>query len=192
MVLDTLGEEITHDHPEKLKEAAIAAAVERGIPRDAFESKDALTEYLDKLQSIYVSLAKESANVLNQPAPKSIEMGQALFSNYEEKLLPTERASTLNTGKTASYFAVHRAELDLLRLILAVAAERTSDRYPADLSMVEGRFGGSLPTSPFDGSAIEYQTLEDGKGVSLTVPAATVGAIDLPRIEFRFAPAASE
>ena len=38
MVLETLGEEITHDHPEKLKEAAIAAAVERDIPRDAFEN----------------------------------------------------------------------------------------------------------------------------------------------------------
>jgi hypothetical protein len=169
-----------------MRQAAIAAAAKVGVPAEVFDDKEAFNKYLDKLRSIYVALAKETANCMTFPAPESIRRGIALFAQYESKLLATERASSLNPAKTAAFFAVHQAELDMLRQVLAISVERTSAGFPANLDGVQERLGGALPKSPYDGSAYEYEVLEDGKGFSLKLSAAKIGDIELPPIKFQY------
>ena len=158
------------------------------MPREAFNDKQSFGRYMRNLRSIYVELSKESANCLTLSPPESIQQGKAVFAKYESKLLPTERASSLNPSKTAGYFAVHQAELDLLRLVLAISAARTSDGFPTDLSGITGRFGGQLPRSPYDGSDYIYEALEGGKGFSIKVSEGQISDIELPEIDFRYLP----
>ena len=72
----------------------------------------------------------------------------------------------------------------MTRVALAVGASRTDDRFPKNLSAVAPRFSGVMPSSPYDGSQIEYQLLNGGKDFSVTVPAAEAGKVKLPAIEF--------
>ena len=185
MVLEALGKPVPATDHEGMRQAAIDAAAERGVPREAFDSKESLDKYLTGLKTTYVQLAKEGANCMTFPPPESIERGETVFAKFEPKLPETERASTLNPAKIAAYFAVHQAELDVLRLVLAVCAERTSAGFPPNLDGVRNRLGRELPKSPYDGSQYEYEVLEDGKGFSIKLAAAKIGGIDLPEIRFQ-------
>lgn len=186
MVLEALGEEFPNAGHEGMRKAAIATAAKYGVPQEAFKDKETFLSYMDKVRGVYVALSKASANCLTLSPPESIHKGKEVFAKYESKLLPTERASTMNTGKTAGYFAVHQAELDLLRLVLAISAAKTAEGYPQELSQVADRFGGKLPTSPYDGSAYQYELLNGGKGFSVKVTAGEIPGIELPEIDFRF------
>ena len=188
IVLEALGRDVPMYDPAEMREAAIAAAVKAGVPKSAFDDAESFREYGKQLRAVYIELADQSAEVLTQKPPASIEKAQELFAKYESKLLPTERAGVLNTGKMAVYFAVHQAELDMARLVLAISAARTSDGFPANLAGVATRFGGRLPTSSYDSSPYIYEPLEGGKGFSLKVSAAKVGELDLPEIHFQYLP----
>ena len=188
MVLESLGAKFPMADHAGMRKAAIEAASNFGVPREAFDDKQSFGRYMRNLRSIYVELSKESANCLTLSPPESIQQGKAVFAKYADKLLPTERASSLNPAKTAGYFAVHQAELDLLRLVLAISAARTSDGFPADLSGITGRFGGQLPSSPYDGGDYNYEVLEGGKGFSIKVSKGRISDIELPEIDFRYLP----
>ena len=188
MVLESLGADFPSEDPAGMRRAAIEVATKIGVPREAFNDKQTFGSYMKKLRSIYVELSKESANCLLLPSPESIREGKKVFAKYESRLLPTERASSLNPGRTAAYFAVHQAELDIIRLVLAIASSKSASGFPSDVTVVEDHFGGALPRSPFDGSAYVYKSLENGKGFSIKVAKATVEGIELPEIEFHYLP----
>jgi hypothetical protein len=67
---------------------------------------------------------------------------------------------------------------------MAIAVAKSDTGYPADLSAVADRFGGKLPTSPYDGSPLVYEVINSGQGFSLSVEAAQIGSVDLPAIKF--------
>jgi hypothetical protein len=190
MVIESLNEEFPNEGPEGMRAAAIAAAIKRGVPKEAFDSQESFSRYMKKIRSLYVSLARESAACLTQPPPGSIRQGEAVYQKYKPKLLNTERSSKLNPGRIAALFAVHEAELSLTHLILAVSAAKTSDGFPSSLSAVADKLGGELPTSPYDGSPFVYELLDSGKGFSIGVQAASVGEVELPEIKFEHLPAA--
>ncbi len=67
---------------------------------------------------------------------------------------------------------------------MAISSARSANGYPAELADVDDKFGGQLPTNPYDGSPLVYKVLKEGKGFSLTVSEAKVGNVELPAIEF--------
>ncbi len=191
MVLEVLHEEMPNVGPVDLRKHAIAAAIKHGVPKSAFDNKDALGRHLKKLRSTHIALTRESAICLTQSAPESILQGETIYQKYKSKLPDTERASKLNPARLASLFAVHKAELTLTKVILAISATKTAQGFPADLGSVAEKLGGTLPKSPYDGSALVYESLENGKGFSLTVSGTTIGKEKLPEIEFKHLPSAS-
>jgi len=82
--------------------------------------------------------------------------------------------------------------LTLTRLILAISAARTVEGFPTDLEDVADQFGGRLPRSPYDETALVYERLEGGKGFSLKINEANVGKVALPEIKFKHFPGKSE
>ena len=165
---------------------SIDAAADHGVPPEAFEDKQAFTQYMKKIRSAYVELARESVNCMTLQPPNSILRGQEVFDKYDSRLPDTERRSALNPARVAALFAVHQAELDILRQVFAISAARTSSGFPATFEEAQSRLGDEPLTSPFDGSRYEYQQLEEGKGFSLKVREAKIGDIDLPGINFQF------
>ncbi len=94
MVLEALGAEIPSGGPEAMKQAAIDAATSHGLPRDAFNDRETLDQYLRKMRSVYAELARESAECLTLRPPHSIRQGQEVYARYATKLPDTERRST--------------------------------------------------------------------------------------------------
>jgi hypothetical protein len=187
MVLEALEADIPSADPAALRKAAVKAAVERGVPKEAFESKELFVRYMDKQSSIYLDLANETALCMTRTPAESIVCGEAVSRKYKNKLIKNQNTSVWKPAKIASLFAVHEAELTVMRACMAVSAKSASG-YPAKLSEVADLLGGSLPTSPYDGSPLNYETLEDGKGFSLSVSAAKVGTVELPEIKFLHLP----
>lgn len=186
MVLEGLGAELSNGDRQSMREEAIKAAGEIGVPAEAFDSRQTFTTYMNKLRGSYDDLARESAVCLTLRPPHSIREGQQVYAKYEDKLPATERRSALNPAQAAAFFAVHQAELDMLRLVAAISAEQTEAGYPASLDAVRDRLGDDHLRSPFDGSEYEYEQLEDGAGFKLGVAAAKVGDIDLPAMTFKY------
>ena len=183
IVLEALLADIPSTDPEGLRKAAIQAAVDRGVPREAFSNKESFVNYMNKFSSVYLDLATETALCMTRSPAESMLCGEKVSKKYEGKLIETQNTSVWKPAKIASLFAVHQAELTVMRSCLAVAA-KSANGYPANLSEVSDLFGGTLPTSPYDGSKLQYEVLENGKGFSLAVGAAKVGNLDLPEIKF--------
>ena len=72
----------------------------------------------------------------------------------------------------------------MTRVALAAASSRTATGFPESLAEIAPRFSGSVPTSPYDGSEVVYQRLNDGKDFSVTIPAVKSFDLELPQIEF--------
>lgn len=183
MVLEALEADIPSAGPDALREAAIEAAVERGVPKEAFDNKESFIRYMDERSSLYLDLANATALCMTRTPAESIICGEAISLAYKDKLIETQNTSIWKPAKIASMFAVHEAELTVMRTCLAISA-RSANGYPVRLSEVAGLFGGTLPTSPYDGSPLNYEQLEDGNGFSLSVSEAKVGSVELPEIKF--------
>ncbi len=192
MIIESLGEEFPSAGPEGMRKAAIEAATTRGVPKEAFEDKESFNRYMTELSSVFVQMAKESALCMCHRAPDSIRQGERVFTKYQPKLLKAGDTNTQNPAETAALFAVHEAELSLTRLILAISAARTAEGFPAKLEDVAERFGGQLPRSPYDETALDYELLEGGEGFSLQIQQANVGDVALPEIKFKHLPGKAE
>ncbi len=184
MLLEVFNADIPSADPEGLRKAAIQVAIDRGLPREAFDSKEAFVSYTNNLSSVYLDMLNESVLCLSRSAPESIRCGEAVAQKYKQKLIETKNTNAWKPAKIASLFAVHEAELAVLRTSMAIAAARSAGVYPASLEDIVDKFDRQMPTSPYDGSPLVYQVLEDGKGFSLTVSKAKVGNVELPAINF--------
>ncbi len=186
MLLEAMGGKVPATDREGRQKAAVAAAVKAGVPKDAFADEASVEKFIRSVRSSYADLARESAECLVLHPPHSIEQGEAVFAKYAAKLPATERLSALNPARAAAFFAVHQAELDILRQVLAISAERTSEGFPASLDAVKDRLGDRPLKSPYDGSPYVYEQLDGGKGFSLSLQKAKVGDIELPPIRFHY------
>ena len=187
IVLEALEADIPSAGPEALRKAAITAAVGKGVPQAAFNSKESFVSYMDERSSIYLDLANETAMCMTRAPAEAILCGEVVSKKYAGKLINTQNTSIWKPAKIASLFAVHEAELAIMKTCMAVSA-KSSGRFPAKLDEVADLFGGHLPASPYDGSPLQYEALEDGKGFSITVAAAEVGNVELPEIKFKHLP----
>lgn len=192
MILESLGEEMPTGGAERLRQAAIEAATKHGVPQEAFQDKESFTQYVRSLNSASVTLAKESALCLCHRSPESIRLGERVFGKYQSELKETGDFHAQNPAKIAALFTVHEAELTLTRVILAISASRTAEGFPSDLKQIADTFGGQLPHSPYDGSELNYELLDNGAGFSVRVKQASVGDTVLPEMKFAYLPSKSD
>ena len=122
------------------------------------------------------------------PPLARIQRGQQLYDTYSQLAGALGDDLAVNPAELGQVFATHDAELVVTRVTLAVAASRKPTGFPEILDAVADAFGGSVPTSPYDGSALTYEVLEDGKGFSLGVAETKIGDVDLPGMEFKHLP----
>ena len=192
MVLEALDAAIPHTSDRALRKAARTTAAERGLPADIFENKQAFYRHVDGLKSLYLAMAEEAAAVFTLPAGVAVERGQAIRDKFAAKLDKIGDPHVVNPGQIAAYFATHDAELTLAKVVVALAASKDEQGYPRQLAALTDRFGGQVPGSPYDGSPLFYEVLEDGRGFRIAVPKVNAGAIELPRIDFRFLPSEAD
>jgi len=188
MVLEALDAAIPHASDREMREAALAAAADRGLPAEILRDKQAFDRHVAELESLHLAMARRTAAALTFSGMASVERGQAVYDSFAAKLRAIGDPHVVNPGQIAARFATHDAELMLAKIVVALAAMNNDQGFPKQLDNLAGQFGGKVPRSPYNGSPLRYDLLENGHGFSLAVPEVKVGNIDLPRIGFKFAP----
>ena len=187
MILAAVDKGVPPTDQSEIREAAIAAAAQRGIPSSVFHSKEAFQAHVDKLRSVHIAMARATAATMTLPTKAAVKRGQQVYEKYAPKLHELGDPEVLNPGQMVAFFGTHDAELTLLKVVLALAADRTEEGFPASLDTIARRFGGQVPRSPYDGSELTYKVV-DGGGFNVAVNEVKVGDIELPKIEFNFVP----
>ena len=184
MMLESLGEFVKAKDQDELEKKAIAMCVKRGIPQAAFSDKAKFDTHVDQVKALWVKCMDETAfSMMLPPVARAARCSQ-IFDAYRDRLKRLGDEGFPNPAEVGNFFAIHQAEMTMLRVALAVAAERTESGFPASLGDVAKRFGGKLPVSPYDGSALVYQTTNNGNDFSLIVNEAKAGGATLPKIDF--------
>ena len=183
-MLESLGQFSAAANRNELEKKAVNVCVEQGVPRDVFHSKAQFDAHVDKLRVLYGKYMKASSACVNLAPIPRVKCGKLLYEKYRKELGEVGDQDILDLTQVGNYFAMHTAELTMARVVLAIAASRAEGEFPANLEEVAARFAGHLPSSPYDGSPLKYQVLNNGQDVSLTVPAVTVSGIKIPQVEF--------
>lgn len=184
MMLESLGEFVEAQDEGELEEKAIESLVKRGIPKAAFSDKATFDSHVDRVKALWVQCMDEtSASMILPPVARAARCSQ-IFESYRDKLKRLGDEGFPNPSEIGNFFAIHQAEMTMLRVALAVAAERTERGFPASLDDVAMRFGGKVPRSPYDGSALVYQTTNNGNDFALRVKELKAGELTLPKIDF--------
>jgi hypothetical protein len=184
MLLESLGEFVAAQDEQELEKKAIELCVKRGIPAAAFNEKATFDSHVDRVKALWVQCMDETSSTMMLPPVARVARCNQIFEAYRDKLKRLGDEGFPNPSEIGNFFAIHEAEMTMLRVALAVAAERTDAGFPASLENVAQRFGGKLPRSPYDGSALVYQTINNGKDFSLGIAEAKAGEVTLPKIDF--------
>lgn len=179
MILASLNEEPTGDRG-KDGEKAIALCVDRGVPRDVFNSSDSFHEYVDKLQVSAHRFAESVTACLTLPPQSRLQRAEALNRKYSKLISLLASDTLVDPVEIGTLLAEHEAELTVARLALTVSANRKDVMYPESLRDVESRFGGDVPVNPYSREPVSYRQLEDGRHFELAIP--RLGA--LPEVNF--------
>jgi hypothetical protein len=186
MLLDVLGLDPAEGEPDRVRETALAAAADRGVPREVFRDRNALADYVQQLQSLYADYTQAVIDCTKLASTRErLIRGAEIHERFESRFEKLGNPAEIHPGQLVAFMASHHAERTLTRTMLALATVRTSEGFPADLAGVAGALGGSVPASPYDGSPLVYEPSEDRLGYVLTVREATIGGITLPEIEFK-------
>ncbi len=189
MVLAEFDVRVPGGNDSEIEAAARQAAVEQGLPAGLLDDEQAFTRYIDELEATHLNMARQTAAALTHRGRLAVEAGQAVFDEFSAALQRIgDGAFNNNPAQIAAQFATHDAEQMLARIILVLAAHKHDGLFPKDLTEVADHFGGQVPRSPYDGSPVMYELLDDGAGFDISVPKVTVGEIELPQIGFRFEP----
>ena len=184
MILEAMGEFAPGKDRKSMQKKAISLCVERGIPEKIFQDKDAFDQHINKLQKLNLRSAEATAACMSLPPVARMKVGQRIYKKFQQPLKDLGDHSMINPAETGAYFAMHDAELTLARVVLALAAERKNTKFPEELTDVAHRFGGQVPHSPYDGSPLNYETIDGGNGFSINVSAVEAHGITLPKVEF--------
>lgn len=184
MLLESLGEyeavgKDLDDHRDQTRKKCIAC----GVPATAFESPAAFTSYVEKIRNLHKAYLSDVAVCMHLPVPERLQEADRLMNQYGSKFKELGDQHLLDARQIASFFATHSAQQQMARVALAAAATRDGNKFPATLKDIPLLSGSNL-LSPYDGSPIEYEVLNDGSDISVRVKAADVKGIALPAIEF--------
>ena len=183
MILDGVEAPIPQGDEAKVRAAAIAAAQKLGVPKECFESKEAFTAMAAELDKMTVRALEATAACLTLPPLARVRRGRELYRRFQQEMGDLGNDAILNAGEIGAVFARFDAETVLTRVVLALAAEKKK-AYPQALADLSERFGGGLPTSPYDGSPLRYQRSDDGTQFSLAIAEVKVAGAALAGLEF--------
>jgi hypothetical protein len=185
MLLESLGQYAEGDSREALKEKAIEVCVARGVPKEVFSDKAAFDAQVSQIQDLWVTCFEATATSLLAPPKSRVARGQRIYAHFQPRLKRLGDDGLLDPTQIGVFFAVHDAEVTMARIVLALASSRTDDgKFPPSLSRLAAKFGGPVPTSPYDGSAIGYELTADGNDVTVAVAEVKIGEVVLPEIKF--------
>jgi hypothetical protein len=182
-ILESLGVEAT-DNEEQNRKKAVAECVKLGVPKEVFKDAKSLGRYVNRLEPLYLRFAEAAVASMKLPPKARIERGQRVFDRYSKLLGAVGQRDLINPAEVGALFAGHEAKTAVLRCALAVGASRTDKGFPEKLDAIAGAFGGSVPTSPYDGSPLVYEVLDKGKAFRLSINGVRVKGITLPRVDF--------
>ncbi|MEM9353351.1 MAG: hypothetical protein AAGA92_10090 [Planctomycetota bacterium] len=185
-VLDLLDITPEARDPETMRAAAVAAAIERGVPETVFESDAAFAAHLELLREVNQDYYEAMVQTVSLPTKEALEAGKRVFDEFSPKLKRLGDEGPYSPTNIVAYYATHEAEHHLLQIVLGLCAEKQGGLFPADLAGVTARFGGMLPASPYDGQPASYETTADRTGFSVSYPAFSAGGVDLPEVKFAF------
>ncbi len=186
LVLEGYGEELPADEKAQ-QDAAKRACLARGVPEEAFKSPAAFRAYLRQLSTVTGNFIEAAATSMTLPGLARIERGQNLYKKYSKQLNTLGDDTLLNPAEIARIFSTHDAELTVARIALALAASKKDGKYPTSLADISARFGGQLPSNPYDGSAVKYELDGRQQQFAVRVPATESDWITLPEISFESA-----
>ncbi len=189
-ILESLGEEATEDEQQNRKKA-VAACVKAGVPKEVFDDVRSFRKHLAGLKELDVRFAEAAAACMKLPPQARVDRGQRLYDRYIKAAGAIGEQTLLNPAEIGALFAGHEANTVVLRCSLALAARRTDKGFPKKLDAIAGGFGGAVPTSPYDGSPLVYEVIDNGRSFRLGVKEVQVGAVTLPQVEFTGAAPAS-
>ena len=183
MILESLGSTPQEDEKENRKQA-VAACVKAGVPREVFESVKSFRKYLAELKELELRFAEAAAACMQLPPKARVERGQRLYERYTKAVGAIGRPGLLDPVDVGVMYAGHEAKIAIVRLALAVSAGRSDKGFPQELADVASGFGGDPPASPYDGSPVRYERLDDGKSFRLAIDEVRVGKNVLPGVDF--------
>jgi hypothetical protein len=187
IILESLGVTPIDDEQENRKQA-VAACAKLGVPRTIFQDVKSFRRHVDRLAKLETRFAEAAAAAMQLPPKARIERGQRLYERYTKAVGIIGERGILNPAEIGALFAEHEAMATVLRCSLAVAARRSDRGFPDELADIAGGFGGTVPTSPYDGSAPRYEVRGDGKAFRIAVKEVRVNNVTLPRVDFNSAP----
>jgi len=170
--------------PARLRAAAKAAIVERGVPESIFDSPESFDEHIEQLRDAHTTYYDRSVSCLILSAPRSVQLGQQIHDELAPKLKELGDPKVLNPGRLAAYYAVRQAERRVAGLVLALSIHKQKGLFPAKLAEVIEEFGGKLPVNPMGGGPAVYVPTADRKGFTLSYPGTKIAGIELPEVSY--------
>ena len=185
MMLESWGELADGNSRDELKGRLLEVAEQRGIRAEIFEDRASFEEAAKRFRATHVDYFQESAVCLQQSGMARAKCAAEIHDKFRPQFDEVGDSHFIDVQDVARHVATSEAERVMARVALAVAASRQADgKYPASLDTVAGKFGGKLPTSPYDGSAVKYTVLNDGQDFAVQVAEATFGDVVMPAIDF--------
>ena len=183
MILDSLELESGADE-EANRKAAVAACAKKGVPKEAFGSTRAFREYLDRLDMVSTRFAEAASACMRLRGEARVKRGTRLSEQYAKRFGALGQKDLLDVAELGAMFSSHESNLVLLRVALALGTKKAYGELPEDLSGIASGFGGQVPTSPYDGSDIQYELSKDGKSYGLRIAENSVAGVLLPAVDF--------
>lgn len=184
LILEDLGEDVSADSLDQMRKKAAKAAIDSGVDKSVFENPSSFRKHVDRIAVINNRFTEAAAACMTLPAAARAKRGQEIYDKYNQRVGALGDTLAFNPRELGTTYAAHDAELVLARLALAVGASRTKEGFPESLDSVKDIFGGVLPGSPYDGSAVEYKRLNDGTGFYLSVAESNTESARFPQMTF--------
>lgn len=184
MLLEAWGDLPQGRNKTELEAKAKEMLQKRGVSNDAFESQASFREAADRFRKLHTGYLRSAAVTMGLPTLQRQKRAETVYAKYKPKFESMGDDDFLDVRSVAAHFATHDAELAMARVAMAVCSYRTDGRFPKSLNAVNERMAGTLPVSPYDGSDLEYEVMDDGRDFMIAVPEVQVGEIVLPRVEF--------
>jgi hypothetical protein len=172
------------EEEQENRKLAIKTCVDAGVPREVFDSAESFHKYLAGLQEIELRYAESAALCMALAPQARVRSSQHIYGRYSKAVGVIGRSNLLNAVDIGALFAGHEASITVLRVTLAVAGGRGDDGFPKTLDAIAGPFGGDLPKSPYDGSALTYEVFNEGQAFRVALEEVRVGDVVLPQVDF--------
>ncbi len=184
LILDAWGELTYGTSQLELESKLFAAAEKRGIPATTFRDQSSFNQKANELRQLQTDYLDACAECVTMKDPDRADQAGKVYAEFQPRFQAIGDANFLDIRHLVGHYAAYQAELIMTEVTMAIASRHADGKYPDALNDVATVFNGTLPVSPYNGSALEYRTLNNGADFLIAVPEVRHGGIAYPRIEF--------